>query len=134
MTRYNKANSLRKLCEDLSAGGLIDVLVIKSSPIWVPIDKGNAYNSLVESYFGVRGIKSWKGFLEDYSDFGEEAAEIAHTIREIKSRHYNFFVNRVPTIPFDEIPRLYTDHHWNLGRTHCPVPYVEPTIESDGNV
>ena len=134
MTRHNTAGSLRKLCEDLSARGLIDVLVIKSSPIWVPAEKGQAYNDLVEKHFGVRGIYSWKGFLEDYSDFGEEAKEIADTIRELKSNNFNFFVNRVPIIPFDDIPKLYTDHDWNLGRTHCPVPYVEPTIESDGNV
>ena len=29
---------------------------------------------------------------------------------------------------------MYTDYDWNLGRSHCPIPYIEPTIEADGNV
>ena len=40
----------------------------------------------------------------------------------------------VPTVPTRDLPRLYTDYDWNLGRTHCPIAYVEPTIDSDGHV
>ena len=29
---------------------------------------------------------------------------------------------------------MYTDYGWDLGRPHCPIPYLEPTIEADGNV
>jgi radical SAM protein with 4Fe4S-binding SPASM domain len=29
---------------------------------------------------------------------------------------------------------MFADYKWNLGRTHCPIPYVEPTIDADGNV
>jgi len=134
MTRHNKAISLLKLVDDLSGKGLIDVLTIKSSPIWVPAEKGQQYNDLVKKYFGADDIRSWRGFLEDYSDFGEEAKEIATAVGEVKSKDLDFLVDRLPTIPFDDIPRLYTDYDWNLGRTHCAIPYVEPTIESDGNV
>ncbi len=134
MTRHNRAIALRKLCEDLSGKGLIDVLVIKSNPIWVPEARGRAYNALVKRYFGVDGIRSWMGFLEDYGDFGDAAQEIARTVRELKSADFDFFIDRVPSIPFREIPRLYLDYEWNLERSFCPIPYVEPTIESDGNV
>jgi radical SAM protein with 4Fe4S-binding SPASM domain len=134
MTRHNKASSLRKLCEELAGKGLIDVLVVKSNPIWVPEEKGQAYNDLVAQHFGVRGLTSWQGFVEDYGDFGAAAQEVADTLRELKARSYDFFVDRVPTIPLSDIPRLYTDYDWNLGRTHCPIAYVEPTIDSDGNV
>ena len=134
MSRHNRAASLLKLVEDLSDRGLIDVLTIKSSPIWVPAEKGQEYIALVKKYFGVDDVRSWKGFLEDYSDFGEEAKKIAAAVRDVKARNLNFFVDRLPTIPCEDIPKLYTDYNWNLGRTHCAIPYVEPTIDSDGNV
>src|SRR5215831_12630405 len=134
MTRHNKVTALRKLCEELAGKGLIDVLVVKSSPIWVPEEQGQAYNALVEQHFGVRGISSGQGFLEDYSDFGDEARAIAVTLRELKAQDYDFFISPVPTVPWHDIPRLYTDYQWNLGRTHCPIAYVEPTIDSDGKV
>ena len=69
MTRHNKATALRQLCKELAGKGLIDVLVVKASPIWVPEERGQAYNALVEKHLGARGINSWRGFLEDYSDF-----------------------------------------------------------------
>jgi len=134
MTRHNKASALQKLCEELAGKGLIDVLVVKSNPIWVPEEKGQAYNALVEKHFGVHGISSWQGFLEDYRDFGAEAQDIAETLRAIKAKDYDFFVDTVPTVPAHDLPKLYTDYEWNLGRTHCPIAYVEPTIDSDGNV
>ena len=134
MTRHNRAIALRKLADELSGQRLIDVLVVKSSPIWVPEERGRSYNALVKKYFDADGIKSWMGFLEDYGDFGKEADTLARTVRELKSTDFDFFIDRVPSIPYEDIPRLYTDYEWNLGRTHCPIPYVEPTIESDGNV
>lgn len=134
MTRHNRAIALRKLRDELSGQRLIDVLVVKSGPIWVPEERGRSYNELVKKYFDADGIKSWMGFLEDYGDFGKEAEAVARTVRELKSTDLDFFIDRVPSIPYEDIPRLYTDYEWNLGRTHCPVPYVEPIIESDGNV
>ncbi len=141
MTRHNKAASLRRLCEDLAGKGLIDVLVVKSTPIWVPEERGLAYNALIEKHFpqassSVAGgvIQSWRGFLDDYSDFGAEAREIADTLRDLQSKDYDFFVDRVPSVPLEQLPRVYTDYQWDLGRSHCPIAYVEPTIDSDGNV
>lgn len=134
MTRHNGASALRKLCDELAGRGLIDLLAIKAGPIWVPKQRGQAYNRLVERYFGVTGIKSWTGFQEDYRDYAAEAEEVAATIREVKRKNYDFFVHSLPGIPTDQIPRLYTDYDWNLGRTHCPIPYLEPTVDSDGNV
>jgi radical SAM protein with 4Fe4S-binding SPASM domain len=134
MTRHNKSAALRQLCKELAGKGLIDVLVVKASPIWVPEERGQAYNSLVEKHLGARGINSWRGFLEDYSDFGAEAHEIADTLRDLKAQDYDFFIAPLPTVPRHDIPRLYTDYRWNLGRTHCPIAYVEPTIDSDGHV
>jgi radical SAM protein with 4Fe4S-binding SPASM domain len=52
----------------------------------------------------------------------------------LKAQDYDFFIDPVPTVSPHELPRLYTDYQWNLGRTHCPIAYVEPTIDSDGNV
>jgi radical SAM protein with 4Fe4S-binding SPASM domain len=134
MTRHNKADGLRKLCADLAGKGLIDAIVIKSSPIWIPEERGHAYDELVEKYFGARGVTSWRGFLEDYRDFADGATEVAETLQELKAADYDFFVDRVPTVPYEQIPRLYTDYDWDLGRSHCPIAYVEPTIDSDGNV
>jgi radical SAM protein with 4Fe4S-binding SPASM domain len=134
MTRHNRASALRKLCEELRGRGIVDVLAIKASPIWVPQERGEAYEKLVEQYFGVRGATSWRGFVEDYRDFAEGAREVAATIRELRAGDYDFFVTSVPGVPFREIPRVYTDYAWDLGRSHCPIPYVEPTIDADGNV
>lgn len=134
MSRHNAAASVRKLCTELAGKQLVDVLSIKSSPIWMPQKKGAAYDTLVERYFGVTGITSWKGFVEDYGDFEAGAREVAQTIRELKNQSYDFFVEALPSIPAEQIPRLYGDYNWNLGRTHCPIPYVEPTIDADGNV
>ena len=108
------------------ARGSWTLLVVKSSPIWVPAAKGQAYNALVEKHFGVRGIQSWQGFLEDYSHFGAEAQDMVETLRELKAKAYDFFIAVVPTVPAHDLPRLYTDYDWNLGRTHCPIAYVEP--------
>ena len=134
MTRHNRASSLRRLCEDLAGKGLIDVLTIKSSPIWVPEKNGEAYDKLVKRYLGAEGITSWRGFVEDYQDFAEGAREVASTVQDLKKGRYDFFVKAVPSVPPGDLPRVYTDYSWNLGRTHCPIPYVEPTIEADGNV
>jgi hypothetical protein len=57
--------------------GLLDVLSIKASPIWIPEKKGEEYDRLVEGYFGVRGLTSWRGFVEDYGDFVNGAKEAA---------------------------------------------------------
>ena len=52
MTRHNKATALRQLCKELAGKGLIDVLVVKASPIWVPEERGQAYNALVRTLGG----------------------------------------------------------------------------------
>ncbi len=134
MTRHNKSLSAYKLCEALTGKGLVDVLTIKSNPIWVPASNGEAYNKMIAEYFGVNGLTSWTGFVEDYRDFEAEAKEIAQTIGQLKAKDYDFFVHHLPSIPLTQIPKLYTDYNWNLGRTHCPIPYIEPTIDADGNV
>ncbi len=134
MTRHNKSSSALKLCEELAGKGLLDVLTIKSNPIWMPAANGEAYNKIVDKYFGVGDLTSWRGFVEDYRDFEEEAKEIAQAIRRLKTKDYDFFVHHLPSIPLTEIPKLYTDYNWTLGRTHCPVPYLEPTIDVDGHV
>ncbi len=79
-------------------------------------------------------MESWKGFVEDYGDFGDEARAVAETIRTLKSSSYDFFVDYLPSINLDELPRMYTEYGWDLGRSHCPIPYLEPTIEADGSV
>lgn len=134
MTRHNKCQSLYKLCEELTGKGLLDVLTIKTNPIWVSQAKGEAYNKMVTEYFGAEGLTSWTGFVEDYADFEEEAEQIAQTVRRLEAKNYDFFVHHLPSIPLTEIPKLYTNYDWNLGRTHCPVPYLEPTIDVDGHV
>jgi radical SAM protein with 4Fe4S-binding SPASM domain len=134
-SRHNGPEALRRMCEDLAGRGLVDVVSIKASPIWIPRRSGEAYAELVDRYFGIgEGIESWQGFVEDYTDFGEEARRIARTIREVKSKRYDFYVDSVPSIDLDQLPRMYTEPGWNLGRTHCPIPHIEPTIEADGNV
>lgn len=134
MTRHNTAASLRKLCQELHGKRLIDVLSIKAGPIWIPQHKGEAYDRLIERYFGRCALTSWRGFTEDYRDFHEGAREAAQTIRDLKAGNYDFFVHAVPSIPLEEVPKLYGDYDWNLGRPHCPIPYAEPTIDADGNV
>jgi radical SAM protein with 4Fe4S-binding SPASM domain len=127
--------SLRRLCDDLSGQGLVDVISVKMSPIWMPREKGKAYEELMSRHFGIdRGLDSWKGFVEDYSDFEEQAEQIAAAVGELKSKGYDFFVDGLPGIEPKDLPRMYTDYEWDLGRGHCPIPYVEPTIEADGNV
>jgi radical SAM protein with 4Fe4S-binding SPASM domain len=134
MTRHNKAASLRKLCEELAGKGLIDVLVVKSTPIWVPEEAGRAYDALVDKHFGTGPLQSWRGFLDDYSNFGGEAKEVADTLRDLEAADYDFFVDRVPSVPLEQLPRVYSDYRWDLGRPYCPIAYLEPTIDSDGNV
>lgn len=134
MTRHNTAESLRRLCDDLNGKGLIDVLAIKASPIWMPQRKGEAYARLVEKHLGATGLTSWQGFVEDYADFEEGAAEVARTVAELKQKSFDFFVSSVPSVPTAELPRFYADYQWTAGRTHCPIPWVEPTIDADGNV
>jgi MoaA/NifB/PqqE/SkfB family radical SAM enzyme len=43
-------------------------------------------------------------------------------------------VAALPSVDLQVLPRMFADYKWNLGRTHCPIPYVEPTIDADGNV
>jgi radical SAM protein with 4Fe4S-binding SPASM domain len=135
MTRHNRHESLRRLCDDLSGQGLVDVISVKMSPIWMPQEKGKAYEELMSRNFGIDdGLDAWKGFVEDYSDFEEQAQEIAAAVHQLKSKGYDFFVDGLPGIDPEDLPRMYTDYEWDLGRSHCPIPYVEPTIEADGNV
>jgi radical SAM protein with 4Fe4S-binding SPASM domain len=135
VTRHNGADSLRRLCDDLAGRGLVDVLSVKRSPIWMPEQAGLDYVDLLDRTFGIHeGVESWKGFVEDYSDFGEEAKRVAATVRELQSRGYDFLIDGLPGIPDADLPRMFTDYDWNLGRSHCPIPFIEPTIEADGNV
>ncbi len=135
MTRHNRHDSLRRLCDDLAGQGLVDVISVKMSPIWMPPEKGKAYEELMSREFGIEaGLQSWKGFVEDYADFGDEAGEIADTVAALKSKGYDFFVDGLPSIGRDDLQRMYTDYDWDLGRGPCPIPHVEPTIEADGNV
>jgi radical SAM protein with 4Fe4S-binding SPASM domain len=135
MTRHNGPDALKRLCDDLAGQGLVDVISIKASPIWLPREKGEAYQRLVDRYLGVSdGVTSWEGFVEDYRDFGDEARGVAEAIRGLKASDYDFFVSALPNIDLEQLPRMYTDYEWNLGRTHCSIPYLEPTIEADGNV
>jgi len=135
MTRHNGPDSLRRLCDDLAGRELIDVISVKASPIWLPREKGEAYQRLVDRYLGVSaGVTSWAGFVEDYRDFGDEARRVADAIRGLRANDYDFFVSALPSIDLEQLPRMYTDYEWNLGRTHCSIPYLEPTVEADGNV
>ena len=135
MTRHNGADSLTQLIDGLSRENLGDLLSVKVSPIFVPDAAGESYTSLVDKYFGVnKGITSWKGFQEDYSNFEPETKKIVHTLTTLKKRNLPFYIETFPRINHDLIPRLYLDYDWTLGRTHCSIPYVEPTIDADGNV
>ena len=100
----------------------------------MPAAKGQAYNALVAQHLGVHGIQSWQGFLEDYRQFGAEAQDIVETIRGSKRRRTTSSWRWCQGCPRATCRRLYTDYDWNLGRTHCPIAYVEPTIDSDGHV
>ena len=135
MTRYNGADSLTQLVDALSGEFLGDLLSVKVSPIFVPDAAGESYTNLVGKYFGVKeGITSWKGFQEDYSNFEPETKKIVQTLATLKKRNLPFYIETFPRINNDLIPRLYLDYDWTLGRTHCSIPYVEPTIDADGNV
>jgi radical SAM protein with 4Fe4S-binding SPASM domain len=135
MNRHNGAAVLKNLCHELKGKGLVDVLEIKLTPIFVPERAEKAYIKLVKNYFNVeKGILSPGGFREDYSDFTEEAQRIVEVVAELKGESFDFFVEPLPHIPFDQIPRLYTDYTWDLGRGPCPVPFDEPTVDADGNV
>jgi len=135
MTRYNGADALTQLVDALSGEFLGDLLSVKVSPIFVPDAAGESYTNLVGKYFGVKeGITSWKGFQEDYSNFEPETKKIVQTLATLKKRNLPFYIETFPRINNDLIPRLYLDYDWTLGRTHCSIPYVEPTIDADGNV
>jgi len=135
VSRHNGAAPLRDLCEDLRGRELIDVLEIKTTPIFVTEEAEERYVDLVEQYFEVRqGITSPGSFREDYRDFGASAEELARTIRALKNGGFDFFIEALPHIPPEQIWRLFADYAWDLGRGPCPVPYDEPTIDADGNV
>jgi len=135
MTRYNGADALTQLVDALSGEFLGDLLSVKVSPIFVPNAAGESYTNLVGKYFGVKeGITSWKGFQEDYSNFEPETKNIVQTLATLKKRNLPFYIETFPRINNDLIPRLYLDYDWTLGRSHCSIPYVEPTIDADGNV
>ena len=135
MTRYNGADSLTQLVDALSGEFLGDLLSVKVSPIFVPNAAGESYTNLVGKYFGVKeGITSWKGFQEDYSNFEPETKKIVQALANVKKRNLPFYIETFPRMTHDLIPRLYLDYDWTLGRTHCSIPYVEPTIDADGNV
>jgi radical SAM protein with 4Fe4S-binding SPASM domain len=135
MNRHNGAATLKGLCHGLRGQGLADVLEIKLTPIFVPEWAEKAYLQLVQSYFNVdEGILSPGGFREDYSDFAEEARSIVEVVTELQGESFDFFLEPLPHIPFDQIPRLYSDYTWDLGRAPCPVPFDEPTVDADGNV
>jgi len=135
MSRHNGAHALRSLCDHLQGKALADVLEVKLTPIYVPEKAAQDYLELVNKYFGVQeGISSPGGFRDDYTDFGAEALEIVQTAAELKKRPLDFFLEFLPHIPLKEVPRLYSDYNWDLGRRPCTVPFGEPTIDADGNV
>lgn len=135
MTHHNGADSLNQLVDDLSKESLGDLLSVKVSPIFIPDAAGESYVNLVDKYFGIKeGITSWKGFQEDYSNFEPETKKIVQALADLKKRNLPFYIETFPRINHGLIPRLYLDYDWTLGRTHCSIPYVEPTIDADGNV
>jgi radical SAM protein with 4Fe4S-binding SPASM domain len=135
MNRYNGATALKNFCEDIRGKGLADVLAIKLTPIFVPEQAGKKYIDLVRHYFDVEeGIVSPGGFRDDYSDFAEEGYKIIEILSDLKRGPFDFFIEPLPHIPFNQIPRLYLDYSWNLGRGPCPIPFDEPTVDADGNV
>jgi len=135
MNRHNGAAALRSLCEDLQGKELADILAIKLTPIFVPDRAEKDYICLVEDYFGIEeGILCPGGFKDDYADFAEEGYKIVKTVSELKKKSFDFLVEALPHIPLNQIPRLYLDYSWDLGRAPCPVPFDEPTVDADGNV
>lgn len=135
MSRHNGAAALGNLCEDLRGKALADVLEVKLTPIFVPRQAEHEYLALISRYFGLNeGITSPGGFRDDYSDFVEEGARIVEVAEELKRAPLDFFLELLPHIPLQEVPRLYSDYAWDLGRNPCTVPFSEPTIDADGNV
>ncbi|MBW2149754.1 MAG: SPASM domain-containing protein [Deltaproteobacteria bacterium] len=135
MNRHNGAMALRNLCRDLRGKELADVLEIKLSPIFIPEQAEQAYINLVKKYFDVdKGVLSPGGFRDDYSDFVEEGYRIVKVVSALKKEAFDFLLEPLPHIPLHQIPRLYADYSWDLGRGPCPVPFDEPTIDADGNV
>jgi radical SAM protein with 4Fe4S-binding SPASM domain len=135
MNRHNGATALRNLCQDLRGKELADVLAIKLTPIFVPVQAEKKYIDLVKHYFGVEeGIVSPGGFRDDYADFAEEGHRVVRILSDLKKEPFDFLIEPLPHIPFNQIPRLYLDYSWDLGRGPCPVPFDEPTVDADGNV
>ncbi len=135
VSRHNGAEPLKKLCEDLRGKGLVDVFQIKLTPIFVPPEAEKKYIRLVMDYFNLEGgIFSVGGFRDDYIDFAEEGQKISRVTSELLKEDFDFLVNPLPHIPLDQVPRLYMDYSWDLGRSPCPVPFDEPTVDADGNV
>ncbi len=135
MNRGNGPSALRDLCEDLKGKELTDVLEIKLAPIFIPEQAERRYKELVAQYFDVnQGILSPGGFRDDYSDFAEQAYEIVRVVSQLKKQPLDFFIESLPHIPLELVPRLYLDYSWQLGRGPCPVPFDEPTVDADGNV
>lgn len=135
MNRHNGATALRNLCQDLRGKELADLLAIKLTPIFVPDQAEKKYIDLVKHTFDVEeGIVSPGGFRDDYSDFAEEGYKVVRILPDLKKEPFDFLIEPLPHIPFDQIPRLYSDYSWDLGRGPCPVPFDEPTVDADGNV
>jgi radical SAM protein with 4Fe4S-binding SPASM domain len=55
-------------------------------------------------------------------------------LSDLKKESFDFLIEPLPHIPFNQIPRLYLDYFWDLGRGPCPLPFDEPTVDVDGNV
>ncbi len=135
LNRHNGASALRNLCQDLRGRELTDILAIKLTPIFIPEKAEKRYIDLVKkSLEAGEGVVSPGGFRNDYSDFAEEGSQVARLLSDLKKESFDFLIEPLPHIPFDQIPRLYCDYGWDLGRGPCPVPFDEPTIDADGNV
>ena len=135
VSRHNGAMALNRLCQDLKGKNLIDVLEIKLTPIFIPEKAQQTYITLAKRFFDIdQGILCPNGFQDDYSDFVDEGRRIMNTVSELKKKTLDFFIEPLPHIPYRQIPRLYADYSWDLGRSPCPVPFDEPTIDADGNV
>lgn len=135
MNRHNGATALRNLCQDLGGKALADILAIKLTPIFVPDQAEKKYIDLVRHYFDVdEGVASPGGFRDDYSDFAEEGDRVVSTLSDLEKKPFDFLIEPLPHIPFNQIPRLYSDYSWDFGRGPCPVPFDEPTVDADGNV
>jgi radical SAM protein with 4Fe4S-binding SPASM domain len=135
VTRHNGAGAIERLCRDLRGKGLIDVLEIKLTPIYVPSQASAAYRALLRTYFGVTdGIRTPEGFEDDYRDFVKEGAKLVETMGRLRGSDLDFMLEPLPHMPLVDIPRLYSDYGWDLGRSPCVAPFDEPTIDADGNV